>query len=302
MQEWLESVRSSAGAPAAIGHGGQDELSPDWDNLQRIVEEILEAKVGGVEAKMGGVEAKMSEMAAAMLAADDGVRETLDVVVTMLMAVRGDKVDTPRQACVLPGDYADLHGLTDELRNPKVWTKKLEEWIESDFKAGKGVWKKKMRLFLVCAHTHELVPCGHDGRGYDIQRFRQWVRMTVDVAKFAFQVTCATLAAVFVAQLPASLGDAGDQVFEATLSGIQERLEGMVLHDGSEGAVEALREEVLLMYLLLSFAGHPSSALFEIVGICIIRTARHHPPPSVLYEKSSKLLPPKGTTQSLFGC
>ncbi|CAN0533059.1 unnamed protein product, partial [Laminaria digitata] len=58
-----------------------------------------------------------------------------------------------------------------------------------------------MRLFLVCAHTHELVPCGHNGRGYDVQRFRQWVRMTVDVAKFAFQVTCATLAAVFVAQL-----------------------------------------------------------------------------------------------------
>ena len=198
MQEYLKSVLPSAGTPAA---SGQDEPCSDWENLKRTLEEI-QANMGGMEAEVGRVKAQIAEMAADMVAADDGVRETLDVVVTMLMAVRGDTVDTPRQACVLPGDYAEPHGLTNDLQHPKVWTKKLEEWIESDLKAGKGVWKKKMRLFLVCAHTQELVPCGHDGRGYDIRRARKWVRVTVDLAKFALQVTCASLVAVAVAQLP----------------------------------------------------------------------------------------------------
>ncbi|CAN0187922.1 unnamed protein product, partial [Ectocarpus sp. 8 AP-2014] len=35
-----------------------------------------------------------------------------------------------------------------------------------------------MRLFLVCAVTHRLVPCGPDGQGYDIQRPRSWFRMS----------------------------------------------------------------------------------------------------------------------------
>ena len=156
MQEYLKSVLPSAGTPAA---SGQEEPCSDWENLKRTLEEI-QANMGGMEAEVGRVKAQIAEMAADMMAADDGVRETLDVVVTMLMAVRGDTVDTPRQACVFPGDYAESHGLTNDLRHPNVWTKKLEEWIESDFKAGKGAWKKKIRLFLVCAHTQESFRAG----------------------------------------------------------------------------------------------------------------------------------------------
>ena len=240
MQEYLKSVLPSAGTPAA---SGQEEPCSDWENLKRTLEEI-QANMGGMEAEVGRVKAQIAEMAADMVAADDGVRETLDVVVTMLMAVRGEKVDTPHQACILPGDYAEPHGLTNDLRHPTVWTRKLEEWIDSDLKAGKGVWKKKMRLFLVCAHTQELVPCGHDGRGYDVQRFRKWVRMTVDVAKFALQLTCATLAAVLAAQPPTTTaGAVGEEAVGFCLSRIQERLEGVVLHD--DGTAEVLREEVL---------------------------------------------------------
>ena len=240
MQEYLKSVLPSAGTPAA---SGQDEPCSNWENLKRTLEEI-QANMGGMEAEVGRVKAQIAEMAADMVAADDGVRETLDVVVTMLMAVRGEKVDTPHQACIFPGDYAEPHGLTNDLRHPTVWTRKLEEWIDSDLKAGKGVWKKKMRLFLVCAHTQELVPCGHDGRGYDVQRFRKWVRITVDVAKFALQLTCATLAAVLAAQPPTTTaGAVGEEAVGFCLSRIQERLEGVVLHD--DGTAEVLREEVL---------------------------------------------------------
>lgn len=248
IQEYLENVLPSAGGPAAVGFREEDKPCPDWKNLQRAVEEIIEGRMSGLEATMGGVAAKMSEIAAAMMTADDGVTKTLDVVVAMLMAVRGDAFDTPRQACVLPGDYAP-HGLTAELSSPKVWTQRLQEWIASDFKAGKGVWKKKMRLFLVCAHTHELVPCGHDGRGYDVQRFRRWVGVAVDVAKFALQVTCTLLAGPLVAQLPVlSLGAVGEETAKAAFSKMVERLEGLALHDNDDGAAGVPREEVLWLF------------------------------------------------------
>ena len=136
MQEYLKSVLPSAGTPAA---SGQDEPCSNWENLKRTLEEI-QANMGGMEAEVGRVKAQIAEMAADMVAADDGVRETLDVVVTMLMAVRGEKVDTPHQACIFPGDYAEPHGLTNDLRHPTVWTRKLEEWIDSDLKACGCFW------------------------------------------------------------------------------------------------------------------------------------------------------------------
>ena len=79
MQEYLKSVLPSAGTPAA---SWQEASCPDLENLERTVEEILEARMGGLEAKMGGVEAKMgeveakmTEMAADMMAADDSERD-----------------------------------------------------------------------------------------------------------------------------------------------------------------------------------------------------------------------------------
>ncbi|CAN0258452.1 unnamed protein product, partial [Laminaria digitata] len=190
MKDDLQGVLTPAGASTTSGALGQDGSYQDWETLHRIAEDIqgasgrqeakvdaLEANSGRQEAKMDALEATMSEMATALAArmsemaadvmtADDGVVERLDVLLTMLMAVRGEKVDIPCQACVLPGDYGEPDVLSDELRKPEVWTKKLEDWIERDFKAGKGFLKKKKRLFLVCAHTHQLVPCGHNGRGY----------------------------------------------------------------------------------------------------------------------------------------
>ncbi|CAM9393730.1 unnamed protein product, partial [Laminaria digitata] len=249
LKEDLETVLRSAGAAGASGPQGQDGQHQDWKNLQLTVEDIQRRLEGderdvlrGLETTIGGLNASNAKMAE-LLAADDGVMERLDFLEAMLMTVRGDKVDTPRHACLLPGNYAEPHGLSDELRRPEVWTRKVEEWRESDFEAGKGVWKKKMRLFLVCAHSHELVPCGHNGRGYDIQSVRKWVRMTVDVAKFALQVTCATVAAVAVAQLPATtLGGVGGQAGEAASAGLSGMLGGLTLRGDNDDAagVQAL--------------------------------------------------------------
>ncbi|CAM9968674.1 unnamed protein product [Laminaria digitata] len=249
----MEDYRAllSAGAWATSGLRAQNELCQYLENLKRAVDDIRgrlggdeRGVLGGLGAAVGGLiatDAKMAEL----LAADDGVMGRLDHLVAMLMKVRGDKVDTPRDACLLPGNYAEPHGLSDELRRPEVWKKKVEEWRETDFEAGKGVWKKKMRLFLICTHTHQLVPCGHNGRGYDIQRVRKWVRMTVDLAKFALQVTCASLAAVAVAQLPATtLGGVGEQAVEAASASLSEVLGGVILRGDDDEAAGVLRGEV----------------------------------------------------------
>lgn len=78
--------------------------------------------------------------------------------------------------------------------------------------------------------------------------------MTVDVEKLAFQVTCATLAAVLVAQFLASLGGAEDQAFEATLSRLQGRFEGLFFIIATKG--RRRRKDVLSVHLKSIFAGH----------------------------------------------
>ncbi|MEP5350938.1 MAG: hypothetical protein ABJZ75_01165, partial [Luteolibacter sp.] len=252
MKEDVEIVLRSSGVAAAGRQGGQYQ---DWRNLDLKLDTIQRRLDGdkldvldGLEATKSGLEATMNKMMD-LLAAGDGVMGRLDFLVAMLMTVRGDKVDTPRHACILPGSYAEPDGLSDELRRPDVWKKKVEDWRESDFEAGKGVWTKKMRLFLVCAQTHQLVPCGHNGRGYDIQRVRKWVRMTVDFAKFALQVTCASLAAVAVAQLPASTLGVGEQAAEAAFGSLPGMLGGVTLRADDDEAAEVLHGEVRLLWV-----------------------------------------------------
>lgn len=156
--------------------------------------------------------------------ADDGVMGRLDFVVAMLMAMRKEGSDTPRHACVLPPwKFKEAHGLSEDEQMPGTWVKRLEEWQEGDFKDGKGVFKKKKRLFLVCAHTHRLVPCGPSGQGYDIQQPRTWFRMSASIAAFALQVTCSTLSAM--AAVPLSGADAA---VEATVSAAMGTLESML--------------------------------------------------------------------------
>eukprot|EP00903_Cladosiphon_okamuranus_P006370 g6237.t1 len=47
-----------------------------------------------------------------------------------------------------PEQFAKTQGLSEDEQTPEVWVKRLDEWREDDFKEGKGVFKKKKRLFL----------------------------------------------------------------------------------------------------------------------------------------------------------
>lgn len=166
----------------------------------------------------------------ALIAADDGVTSTLDVLVAMVTARRAERFDTPRRACVLPPwDFEQEHGLSESESSPLVWTKRLDEWREGRFREGKSVFIKRTRLFLVCAETNRLVPSGHKGQGYRIELARTWFRRSVSLTAFALQLAAATLGAIVVSQLPGNVvgalaEEATTASAEAAASTIESRL------------------------------------------------------------------------------
>ena len=197
--------------------------------------------LGGITPSIGSPAYKASETR--------DLRQDVNFLVTMVMAMRGDLIDTPRQACILPGNYAEPNGLSDVSRKPEVWMKRLDEWCQSDFKAGKGIWKHNMRLFLVCAHTRQLVPCGYSGRGYDVSCARKWVGKTAVGVKVLLQVALGTLAGMLLSQLPAAIfGVALEQIAESACTGLQARLGELGIGDRGEEAAGVQHDKVLWLY------------------------------------------------------
>ncbi|CAN0505917.1 unnamed protein product, partial [Laminaria digitata] len=169
--------------------------------------EELTAGTKRVDATLSGVAADVGRLAANMPVILTGMAETQGEMKTILMAAQGDKVETPRQVCILPGHYAQ-EGLTDSMRDPLVWKTKRAEFDQGDFEVEKTIFTKNLRLFLVCARTEQLVPCGHDGRGYEVRIIRDRARVVFKIAKGVVEVASATLAAVFAAQAPGAIIDA----------------------------------------------------------------------------------------------
>lgn len=220
----------------SLVHGAKGSTNEVAKLLQSVGD--LQQQLDQHQDVRGWIEAEFKPLADAIYA-DDGVMGKLDFVVTMLMADRSEEFDTPRQACVLPPwKFAQARGLSEEEQMPEVWVKRLEEWREDDFKEGKGFFRKNKLLFLVCAQTHRLVPCGPNGQGYDVQRVRTWVRKSATLATFALQVVSSTLAAIAAAPM------AGGGAVQATVSAamgsmesmLQDQLERLILHDDNDGA------------------------------------------------------------------
>lgn len=212
-------------AKAAAESEDASDVSDEVAKLQRLVGD-LQQQLGQQHQDVRGWLGLVDKRLEAVIDADSGAMEKRDFLVAMLMAVRREGYDTPRQACVLPPwSFAGAHGLSDDEQLPDVWLTRLKEWREDDFKEGKGFFMKKIRLFLVCAHTHRLVPCGPNGQGYDIQQPRTWFRTSIGLATFALQVMCSTLAAMAVAPLAG-----GGAAVEAALSATMGKLEAMLQH------------------------------------------------------------------------
>lgn len=84
--------------------------------------------------------------------------------------------------------------------------RRLSEWGEDNFKRGTKNFTKHMRLFLVCAQTYRLVPCGPNGQGYDIHEVRERWQTIGSLVLTVLQVSSETVgAAVAAGNLPPSL-------------------------------------------------------------------------------------------------
>ncbi len=215
--QWFRGVKNELEGLLLGVEGPTDDAS----GLQRSIVD-LQQQLGQQDVR-GWIKAELKPLADA-IHADDGVMGRLDSVVAMMMEMRREGFDTPRHACVLPPwKFANAHGLSESEQEPEAWVKRIKDWQDDDFKEGKGFFKKKKRLFLVCAHTHRLVPCGPNGQGYDIQQARTWFKTSANVAAFALQIMSATLGAM----LATPLAGAG-AVAEATVPEAMEHVESLL--------------------------------------------------------------------------
>lgn len=178
---------------------------------------------------------------------DDGVQEGQGPLMQMLKAIRGDQFDTPRLACVLPPwEFEQSEGLSVEEQSPRGWIGRLKKWRDNGFREGKGWFIREERLFLICAQTCRLVPCGAKGQGYELRAFRRWVDKTIGGVGILLGIVSTTLSVMIPPHLPSNLlgelaGAGLDLVREEFTSHAQAYLATLtVLHDGAP--VEQLAE------------------------------------------------------------
>lgn len=134
---------------------------------------------------------------------------TLKFVRTVMEETRKERYDTPRLACVLvPWSFSLSQGLSPEEQDPANWTRRL---LDDGANKSRGWFKKKVQLFLVCADTHRLVPCGPEGHGYKIQQFRTWAKNTFGVLKVMVELTSIVLGASVASDLSSRFLDAAEK-------------------------------------------------------------------------------------------
>lgn len=246
MQELEHVVENVNRLPAT----GPDNVAADrgarvndprrWSNVSSISEDVrLPLSATSLISQLEGVQqqlANLSRVVQQQGRRGDQLQENMGHVVMMMGAMRGEASPTPRLAVLLDKwDFECERGLSIEEQDPGTWWRRLSEG-----KNRGGRFGRKMRLFLVCASTYRLVPCGDNGQGYEIWRPRKWLTRTIVVTKVLLQailqVTCSTLGAVAAGALASNLfGEATEALFdvaqEGAVSTLQARLQSL---EGSE--------------------------------------------------------------------
>ena len=225
LEDLLHGVIGSTDGVLQDVKGSADEISKIRQSVGDLQQQLMQHQ----DDVRGWITSEFKPLANAIYA-DDGVMGRLDFIVAMLMETRREGFDTPRRACVLPPwKFANAHGLSEYEQEPEQWVKRIKEWQDDDFKDGKGFSIKKKRLFLVCAQTNRLVPCGPNGQGYDIQQARTWFKKSITAAAFALRMMCATLSAMLATPLAAA-----GAIAESTVSAAMEHVESL-MQDHLEG-------------------------------------------------------------------
>lgn len=207
----------------------QSELSQQLEScLQQLTR--TDVQLQGIWRELSLIQTEIKEQRRM----EDERQQTINFVVSMLQKIRAEGVDTPRLACVLaPWKFELDQGLASWEQKPRFWMQHLKA---DNYKRRDSWFIDKSRLFLVCARTHKLVPCGPLGQGYKIHKPREWVRRAISIAKVMLQVTCATFGAIAAAPLGANLvdgvvGAAIDAANQETVSRLQAELEALDAHE-----------------------------------------------------------------------
>lgn len=143
--------------------------------------------------------------------------------------LRSRDFDIPGLACLLcPWEFENLFGLTPGGQDSQTWTRLQDDsarnsWLTED-----------MRPFLVCARAHQLVPCGPDGHGYQITRFRYWGMRALGIIRFMVELTSAILGGGPAAGLLSNLAKAIWRASEIVKNEDLMRLEGRNLAFANE--------------------------------------------------------------------
>lgn len=225
-----------ASGPSEIGR----EVQLHSMDLKMLTEKECKQTNALIEERHDGTRALIEEQGTQLQTLITEQRSETQACRRMLTNLRAETYDTPRLACVLrPWEPFDLpEGLSSREQDPTIWASKLEEDI---LKKNERYFKKNMRLFLVCALTHRLVPCGPLGQGYRLQHVRKWVKKTARVADMMLRITLASLCGALGAGLASTalsgaVGAAFGVTQEETACALRRRLERMTLGEGGVSA------------------------------------------------------------------
>lgn len=168
-----------------------------------------------------------------------GDAEKIDLMLGIAMAGRAQPIDTPCRACVLPPwDFTLRRGLSGEEQKPEVWKKRQEEWQQGGSKAHKGLFTKSTRLFLVCAQTDRLVPCGHEGHGYLIECARTWFRAAMNLTSLTASLVVAASGLPAIGNVPGGImGAFAEQAINTGVDAIASELD-IAAEAGDNNAID----------------------------------------------------------------
>lgn len=231
MGHTLERIRRQRGVPVdERDHVSSDAHEEKCDEFHASPRTLADEKtllqrldIGQQELVKG--QQRLMQICSAIKSQGDDSRAVLDFVKDMAKALRADQFEAPRLACLLPPwSFARSRGLSPTEQHPRTWKSRLQEGVKK-----KGFFTKSMRLFLVCAKTYRLVPCGFHGQGYQIEELRDLVKKTFGVVRVIMEFTAVTLGLASAAGLMSNLVEAIGTTSEMPKG---EDLVGLIAHYG----------------------------------------------------------------------
>lgn len=139
---------------------------------ERRLSTKIDALVNQLEAKLSDLSTTTREVGATTV--------ERSILRNIALDVASLRWPVPRLACLLPPHDESL---SEQSRQLQDWSSRLESWCKHGKRKGKGISRRKLRLFFLCAHDFSLAECGPDGQGYEVTELLNWVKRARPVAK-----------------------------------------------------------------------------------------------------------------------